>query len=715
MQKIIINSMKLTVDQALQKAVLAHREGKIQEAERLYRSILQIQLNHPDTNHNLGVITASLNKFDDALPLFKTAVKANPRIEQFWLSYIDALIKYKQFDNANSILEEAKKKGFFGDKFDALNQRIILEKNELSPSNLQLKDLLDHYKNKRYEHAEKLAISITREFPNHQFSWKILGAVFNQTGRISDGVTANQKAVRIDPKDAEAYNNLAVGLQEINNFKDAETSYRKAIFLNPDYAEAHSNLGNILEKIGQLEEAEVMHRKAIILNPDYADAHNNLGVTLKELGLFEQAEASYTKAISLNRKYSRAYTNRNFCLNYSSAWSPLFIYQRHLEFEKQFGKLEVRTALNLVDNKLRSNKLRIGYVSADFRDHSVAYFFEPLLQHHNDKAVEIFCYYNNKKIDDTTNRLIVASHHWRSIFDVSDADVINIIKNDKIDILVDLSGHTGKNRLLVFAQKPAPIQVTWLGYPNTTGLSAIDYRFTDIIADPIGEADNLHSETLLRLPNGFQCYKGSKTVFVDINLPQKRQGYITFGSFNNLLKVTPEVINVWSRILHKIPTSRLLLKSSQLNNKASHYLKLFNKEGISKDRIKLYGMLPNKNEHLELYNSIDIGLDPFPFNGATTTCEALWMGVPVITLLGDSHAGRVGASILTNVGLRDFIAQDIHSYIALAIEMADNTNYIQKIRRGLRKKMQKSPLCDASSFAKDIEKTYQDIWHKYLN
>ena len=162
--------MKLTVDQALQKAVLAHREGKIQEAERLYRSILQVQLNHPDTNHNLGVITASLNKFDDALPLFKTAVKANPRIEQFWLSYIDALIKYKQFDNANSILEEAKKKGFFGDKFDALNQQIILEKNELSPSNLQLKDLLDHYKNKRYEHAEKLAISITREFPNHQFS-----------------------------------------------------------------------------------------------------------------------------------------------------------------------------------------------------------------------------------------------------------------------------------------------------------------------------------------------------------------------------------------------------------------------------------------------------------------------------------------------------------------------------------------------------------------
>ena len=409
-----------------------------------------------------------------------------------------------------------------------------------------------------------------------------------------------------------------------------------------------------------------------------------------------------------------AHNNLNFNSHYLSLCSPLFIYQQHLEFEKQFGGLEVRTTLSLPVKKQPGDKLRIGYISGDFNKHSVAYFFEPLLQHHNANAVETFCYYNYHVIDAATKRLMSFSNYWHSIFGVSDTDVVNLIKNDNIDILVDLSGHTDKNRLLVFAQKPAPIQVTWLGYPNTTGLSAIDYRLTDIIADPIGEADDLHSETLLRLPNGFQCYKGDQTVIADVNLPQKSNGYITFGSFNNLSKVTPEVIQVWSKILHAIPTSRLILKNSMLNHGKKQLLELFKQEGIAEDRIKLHETLASMEEHLKLYSAIDIGLDPFPFNGATTTCEALWMGVPVITLLGDRHVGRVGASILTNVGLTDFIAQDIDGYVELAIKMASNIEYLQDIRQGLRKKMESSPLCNGKSFACDIENAYQDMWNKYL-
>jgi predicted O-linked N-acetylglucosamine transferase (SPINDLY family) len=357
--------------------------------------------------------------------------------------------------------------------------------------------------------------------------------------------------------------------------------------------------------------------------------------------------------------------------------------------------------------------LRVGYVSGDFRKHSVAYFFEPLLQHHNSNVVETFCYYNNAPVDEMTERLMAASDHWRSIAGITDSDVANLIRNDKIDILVDLSGHTAKNRLLVFAQKPAPIQVTWLGYVNTTGLSEIDYRFTDLIADPIGEADELHSETLVRLANGFQCYKGNKAVHSNSELPFKRRGHITFGSFNNLIKVTPEVIKVWSNILNEVPTSRLLLKGSQTNYLKNYHLELFKQEGITADRLEYHGRLPSMDDHLELYNAIDIGLDPFPFNGATTTCEALWMGVPVITLLGDRHVGRVGASILTNVGLTDFIAQDIDGYIQLAVEMAANTNYLKEIREDLRERMQRAPLCDGRSFASDVERAYQEMWHCY--
>jgi len=293
-------------------------------------------------------------------------------------------------------------------------------------------------------------------------------------------------------------------------------------------------------------------------------------------------------------------------------------------------------------------------------------------------------------------------------------DFVKLIKNDKIDILVDLAGHTAKNRLLVFAQKPAPIQVTWLGYPNTTGLQAIDYRFTDIIADPIGESDKLHSEKLIRLDNGFQCYKGNKNISINTQLPSQRQGHITFGSFNNLTKVTPEVIKVWSIILKALPTSHLLLKAKQLAYSKDRYLDLFRQEGVAEGRIQLHGHLASLSDHLTLYNSTDICLDPFPFNGATTTCEALWMGVPVVTLAGDRHAGRVGASLLTNIGLTRFISQDIGSYIETAIKMAGDTDYLQSVRQGLRERMQRSPLCDGRSFANEVESAYQKMWAQYI-
>ena len=763
--------------------------------------------------------------------------------------------------------------------------------NSLSPPQLQLNSLLEHYQNGRYDEAERLAISITKQFPNDQFSWKVLGAVLQSKNKISESLIANQKAVEINPKDTEvhynlanilkelgrleeaevsfkeairlklnfieAYSNLGVLLQELGrleealiihkeaialnlsypevhyNFgitlkelgrlEEAELSYRRAIALNPNYTEAHSNLGNTLKELGRLKEAEASCRQAIAVNSDYAEAysnlgiiqqelgrlkeaeasyrkaieinpelsvaHNNLGVTLKELGLLNEVEVTYRKAIEINPEfslahnnlglrlhelgrleeaeasfrqaislkpgfpdaynnlantlakthcklgkilkpedveasyrqaidlkpdYTEAHSNKNMYLNYSLTWSPQFIYQQHIEFEKQFGGLKIRTSLSLPVNKNCGERLRIGYVSPDFRQHSVAYFFEPLLENHNPNTIETFCYYNNKVVDATTKRLMTASDHWRSIYKISDQDVVDLIKNDKIDILVDLSGHTGNNSLLVFAQKPASIQVAWLGYPNTTGLSAIDYRFTDIIADPIGEADDLHSEKLFRLPNGFQCYKGDQTVPVGIELPQKRQDYVTFGSFNNFMKITPEVIKTWSKILLAVPKSVLLLKCNQLNQDENPYLKLFKNEGITEDRLKVYERLSSMHEHLELYNSIDIGLDPFPFNGATTTCEALWMGVPVITLLGDRHVGRVGASILNNVGLTDFIAEDIDGYIQLAIEKAANKDYLQEIRKGLRERMQSSQLCNAISFASDVENAYQVMYRELI-
>jgi predicted TPR repeat methyltransferase len=338
--------MELTIEQALQQGITAHKEGKLQDAERLYRAILQSQPLHPDANHNLGVIAVSFNKADVALPLFKTALDANPKIEQFWLSYIDALIKEKKFDNAKKVLEQAKNQGVAGEKLTVLegqftptaqiNEPKLAEQNKslslsekrkklaeqkkqkkakkqnvrgISPSQEQLTSLLKHYQNGRFDDAEKLSVSITQEFPKHQFGWKVLGAVLQQTGRVIDSLTAMQKSIQLAPQDAEAHSNLGNTLKELGRLDEAEASYTQAIALKPDYAEAHSNLGNTLKELGRLDEAEASHTQAIALKPDLAEAHSNLGNTLKELGRLDEAEASYTQAIALKPDYAEAHYN----------------------------------------------------------------------------------------------------------------------------------------------------------------------------------------------------------------------------------------------------------------------------------------------------------------------------------------------------------------------------------------------------------------------
>jgi len=306
--------MELTVDQALQRGVAAHKKGKLQDAERLYRAILQSQPLHPDANHNLGVLAVSVNKAHAALPLFKTALEANPKIEQFWLSYIDALIKEKQFENAKLVFEQAKTQGLAGEKLNSLKAQLspktqIENVNSASPSQQQLSNLLEHYQAGRLDDAEKLATSISQDFPKHQFAWKVLGAVLGATGRKSEAVNANQTSVALSPQDAEAHNNLGNTLQELGRLDEALASYTQAIALKPDYAEAYYNLGNTLRELGRLDEALASYKQAIELKPDFATAHYNLGATLQELGRLDEAEASYTQAIALKPDYAEAHSH----------------------------------------------------------------------------------------------------------------------------------------------------------------------------------------------------------------------------------------------------------------------------------------------------------------------------------------------------------------------------------------------------------------------
>lgn len=391
------------------------------------------------------------------------------------------------------------------------------------------------------------------------------------------------------------------------------------------------------------------------------------------------------------------------------------VYAAHRDFARRWEAPLAKLIQPHSNDRSPDRRLRIGYVSSDFRQHSVGYFIEPVLAHHDHGRFEIFCYSDHFQEDEVTERLKSHADHWRRLVGLSDEQAANQIRADQIDILIDLVGHMGGNRLLVFARKPAPIQVTWLGYPNTTGLSAMDYRLTDGFADPPGTTEHLHSEKLIRLPECFSCYRPLSDAPEISELPAREKRYVTFGSFNNQAKITPEVIAVWARILQSILGSHLTLKNPALGDETTQQMvqNSFAELGITPERLELLGHDPSQRLHLERYRSIDIGLDPFPYNGATTTCEALWMGVPVVTLAGKTHAGRVGVSQLSNLGLTELIGHTPEEYVAVAMRLSADLERLSALRTELRSRMAGSPLMDGPRFTKNLEEACLTMWKEW--
>jgi predicted O-linked N-acetylglucosamine transferase (SPINDLY family) len=491
--------------------------------------------------------------------------------------------------------------------------------------------------------------------------------------------------------------------------------YRRALALQPDLAQAHSNLGTALEQTGQFEEAVAEYRTALRLKPDLVETHYNLANTHWDMGLLDDAVAGYQHALQLKPDYADARSNLLLALHYVASPDVESIYREHRKWEDLHARpLEQEIARHA--NEPNSNRrLRIGYVSPDFRLHSVASFFESLLACHDRREVEVFCYSNVLGADAVTDRLRLQAGHWREITGLGDADVAGLIRGDQIDILVDLAGHTGRHRLLTFARKPAPIQVTWLGYCDTTGLSAMDYRLTDAHADPPGTTEHLHSEQLFRIPTGAWCFRPSEHAPPVNDPPVLRGGGVTFGSFNALPKITDEIVSIWSRVLCELPDSRLLLKNLGFQD-ASVQRRLrtrFAKGGVAPERVGLLGRLPELADHLACYHRIDIALDTFPYHGTTTTCEALWMGVPVVTLAGRTHAARVGVSLLNSVGLPELVAASAEDYVRTATTLARDLPRLAQLRRTLRERMAHSPLMDAPRFARAIEAAYRDMWQRW--
>jgi len=496
-----------------------------------------------------------------------------------------------------------------------------------------------------------------------------LGNVYQHQGLLDEALACYEKALSLKPENHQALSNMGNIFQEKGRFSEAVYAYEKAIALRPDNPEAYNNMGAAMKALGRLNESELCHRKALELEPGNAMAHNNLGSAYKHQGRQTEAISCYRKACHLKRDYAEAHSNLILAMQYDQTFGPREIFDESQAWWRLHGILNSR---QFVHNRQLGPKrrLRIGYVSPDFREHSVSYFFLPLLIAHDRNEVEVFCYSEVKRADEVTAHIKTLSDHWRSTVGLNSDAVAHRIYEDRIDILVDLAGHTANNRLLVFARRPAPVQVTWLGFPGTTGMEVMDYRLTDQIADPSGDADKYHSESLIRLPYGFLCYSPPETSPDVSDLPSIDKKRITFGSFNNLPKVNERVVEIWSRILLQVPDASLLLKSRQLVDESTRrrYMDLFIKNGVVCERVKMLPAASSISEHLDLYSRVDIGLDPFPYNGTTTTCEALWMGVPVVTLRGDRHASRVGASILTRVGLEELITLNEREYVNRAVD-----------------------------------------------
>jgi predicted O-linked N-acetylglucosamine transferase (SPINDLY family)/predicted SAM-dependent methyltransferase len=539
-----------------------------------------------------------------------------------------------------------------------------------------------------------------------------IGVALGFLGDLDKAKKHLDKTLLLQPNNPDAYLNLANIVKAKGCYNDAIIYLVKALELKPNFAEAENSLGLCWNGLGNMVKAVECFNRAIKINPNLYQAYNNLGNAFLGLVKVNDAINAFKMSMHLKSDFYMAHSNYLYALLYQESIDAEKVYVEHANYGKRFDSLK---KFNFI-NEVKSNKrIRVGYLSPDFCRHPVIFFIEAIIANHNHQKFEIYAYDDTHSPDEMTKRIETRVDKWRRIKGLDDEDVINIIKNDRIDILIDLAGHTGNNRLQIFGKKPAPIQVSYLGYPHSTGLPMMDYRITDKYADPNGYTEQYHSEKLIRLPDCFLCYQAPDN-HPDISpLPMIVNSYITFGSFNNFTKVNTYILGLWAELLLVVPKSRLIIKAKQLrDNDICQRVKLFfESRGISSERIELIAWFSTYDEHMGFYSKVDIGLDTYPYHGTTTTCEALYMGIPVVTLAGETHLSRVGVSILKQVGLDELVAESAEAYVTKALKLASNVEMLSTIRKELRGKMDSSPLTKGGLFVKNLEKEYLNIWKKW--
>ncbi|MBP2228899.1 putative O-linked N-acetylglucosamine transferase (SPINDLY family) [Azospirillum agricola] len=544
-----------------------------------------------------------------------------------------------------------------------------------------------------------------------------LACTLGEQGRLAEATAALQVALALKPDAPGSWFNLGNLLKSARSPEGARAAYRRAILLDPEMGGALSNLGDLLREEGALTQAVESYLAAIRAQPDLPQPFVNLGEALKDQGRITEAIGILQKGLERHPDMALMRSNLLLALHYSPWIPPEVIARAHAHWNERHARPLLDGARRFANDRDPDRRLRVGYVSPDFCHHACAHFIEPLLREHDRGAVEVLCYATGRRRDDMTLRLEALADGWRSLADLDDAAAAALVERDRVDLLIDLAGHTAGGRPLLFARRPAPVQVTWLGYPDTTGMPAVDCRLTDAIADPPGETDGWHAERLVRLPRGFLAFQPPAGAGPVGETPAAANGFVTFGSFNSLAKLTPEVVRVWSALLARMPSARLLLKCHGLEDAAvrDSVRRDFARRGVRPERVELLTPVESAAGHLRAYDRLDVALDPFPYNGTTTTCEALWMGVPVVTLAGRHHVARVGASLLTRCGLDELIGRDEAGYVEAAAALAGDLARLSGLRRGMRARLEGSSLLDHRGFARSVEEACRAMWRGWTS
>jgi len=715
---------KSSVDKKIKKASELHRAGKLQEAAKLYRQVLQEEPNHAGAMLLLAMIAEAKGQKDEAMTLAIRSLQIRPdnpsginflgnllrnqgRLEDALEIFVGGLesfpANHEILNNLGMTLEAMER---YQEAEEVYKRVIALKPDLFAPYN----NLGNVYRKLRrlpesiqcYEKALSLN-------PTSPVAWVNLGIVLKESGRYDEAEAVFQKIIKLDPKQSQAHSALAGLYRMKGNLEQAIVAYRNAVEVEPNNPLLLNNLGNVLMDARLYKECLVCFNRAIRLKPDYALAYSNLGAAYTFMGRSEEGIPYFRKALELDPSNLSAFNNLLFALNYVGKSTKEELYAEHCRFEELFGS-KYRACWRPHHNDRDPNRrLKIGYVSGVLRNHAVARFVEPIFKNHNKANFELYAYSNCLQEDETTERLKGYFDHWRNVVPYSDDELAELIRQDGIDILVDLSGHTALNRLLVFARKPAPVQFTMIGYMQTTGLKAIDYRVTDTaLDDPATNPQRFSSEKLVYLKSGAAPFLPPPNAPEVNELPALTNGHITYASFNNLAKATPKVYETWATVLHQVPNARMLMVGNR-----ETILNQFSAFGIDESRLEILPRQPVV-EYYKLHHRVDFILDTFPYTGGTTNMIALWMGIPYVTLKGNSGVSRAGAGILGLVPpLRELISDSTEEYIGKAVSMAQNLEQLAEWRRSMRPVLARKFDIIAQRFSAELETAYRTAWQRW--